>query len=167
MRFSDAEISGEGLQDQAEQARQGLRDLERSVHESEYAERALQTRIADLKRNLQLARDQAQRAQDELDGLQGELFELDASASQAGLQDALALRTEREQALNLARIELDNLAATLRSADEERVSMERSLEPRRARIMELQLQEQAARLAIEQFAEQLEDRKSTRLNSSH
>src|SRR5690606_16605423 len=55
------------------------------------------------------------------------------------------------------RIELDNLAAGLRSADEERVSMERSLEPRRARIMELQLQEQAARLAIEQFAEQLDE----------
>src|SRR5690606_13402200 len=36
------------------------------------------------------------------------------------------------------------------------VAMERSLEPRRARIMELQLQEQAARLAIEQFAEQLD-----------
>src|SRR3546814_7866542 len=35
----------------------------------------------------------------------------------------------------------------LRSADEERVALERSLEPRRARIMELQLQEQAARLA--------------------
>src|SRR3546814_14289855 len=87
MRFSDAEISGEGLQDQAEQARQGLRDLARSVHESEYAERALQTRIADLKRNLQLARDQAQSAQDELDGLPGELFELAASASQAGLQE--------------------------------------------------------------------------------
>src|SRR5690606_38208761 len=156
MRFSDAEISGEGLQEQAEHARQSLRDLERSVHESEYAERALQTRIADLKRNLQLALDQAQRAQDELEGLQGELFELDASASQAGLQDALALRAEREQALNLARIELDNLAATLRSADEERVAMERSLEPRRARITELQLQEQAARLAIEQFAEQLD-----------
>ncbi|NYT85492.1 chromosome segregation protein SMC [Pollutimonas harenae] len=156
MRFSDAEISGEGLQEQAEQARQRLRDLERSVHESEYAERALQTRLADLKRNLQLAGDQAQRAQDELEGLQGELFELDASASQAGLQDALALRAEREEALNLTRIELDNLAATLRTADEERVSMERSLEPRRARIMELQLQEQAARLAIEQFAEQLD-----------
>src|SRR3546814_4627931 len=38
---------------------------------------------------------------------------------------------------------------------EERVALERSLEPRRARIMELQLQEQAARLAVEQFAEQL------------
>ncbi|NYT59792.1 chromosome segregation protein SMC [Alcaligenaceae bacterium] len=157
MQFSDAEISGEGLQEEAERARQSLRDLERSVHEAEYAERALQTRIADLKRNLQLARDQAQRAHDELEGLQGELFELDASASQAGLQEALELRLEREEVLNLARIELDNLAAGLRSADEERVSMERSLEPRRARIMELQLQEQAARLAIEQFAEQLDE----------
>lgn len=155
-RFSDAEISGEDLALQAEKARQRLRDLERGVHESEYAERALQTRIADLKRNLQLAADQARRAGAELDGLQGELFELDASASQAGLQDALELRAEREEALNLARIELDNLAALLRGADEERMTLERSLDPRRARIMELQLQEQAARLAVEQFAEQLD-----------
>ncbi|SHI17744.1 chromosome segregation protein SMC [Pollutimonas bauzanensis] len=154
--FSDAEISGEDLALQADKARQHLRDLERAVHESEYAERALQTRIADLKRNLQLAADQARRAGAELDGLQGELFELDASASQAGLQDALELRAEREEALNLARIELDNLAALLRGADEERLTLERSLEPRRARIMELQLQEQAARLAVEQFAEQLD-----------
>src|SRR3546814_565332 len=153
-------MSGEDLQSQAEKARQHLRDLERAVHESEYAERALQTRIAELKRNLQLAADQAQRANAELEGLQGELFKLDASATQAGLQDALELRAEREEALSLARIELDNLAAMLRSADEERVALERSLEPRRARIMELQLQEQAARLAVE-------DRKSTRLNSSH
>src|SRR5690606_28119606 len=45
MRFSDAEMSGEGLQEEAEQARLRLRELERSVHESEYAERALQTRM--------------------------------------------------------------------------------------------------------------------------
>jgi chromosome segregation protein len=156
MRYSDAELSGEDLQQEAETARQHLRDRERAVHESEYAERALQTRIADLRRNLQLAADQAQRARAELDGLQGELFELDASASQAGLQDALELRAEREEALSLARIELDNLAASLRKADEERVVLERSLEPRRAAIMDLQLQEQAARLAVEQFAEQLD-----------
>nr|WP_218953419.1 chromosome segregation protein SMC [Parapusillimonas granuli] len=155
-RFSDAEVSGEALQQEAEGARQQLRDLERAVHESEYTERALQTRIADLKRNLQLAADQARRAAGELEGLQGELFELDASASQAGLQEALEIRAEREEALRLARIELDNLAAMLRSADEERIALERSLEPRRARIMELQLQEQAARLAVEQFAEQLD-----------
>src|SRR3546814_1411119 len=92
-------MSGEDLQSQAEKARQHLRDLERAVHESEYAERALQTRIAELKRNLQLAADQAQRANAELEGLKGELFELDASARQAGLQDALELRAEREEGL--------------------------------------------------------------------
>ncbi len=58
--------------------------------------------------------------------------------------------------MNRARIELDNLAAQLRTADEQRVELERSLDPRRARIMELQLQEQAARLAVEQFAEQID-----------
>ncbi len=155
-RFADAEMSGEDLARQAEQARQQLRDLERTVHESEFAERALQTRIADLKRNLQLAADQARRAGAELEGLQGELFELDATAAQTGLQDALEQRAEREEILNLARIELDNLAALLRGADEERLVLERSLEPRRARITELQLQEQAARLAVEQFSEQLD-----------
>jgi len=50
----------------------------------------------------------------------------------------------------------------LREADEERLTMERSLEPRRERIMQLQLQEQAARLAAEQFAEQLNERQVDR-----
>lgn len=154
--FADAQISGEALQAQAEAARQQLHSLQRAVQESEYAERSLQARIVELNRTLQLASEQARRATDEMEGLQGELFELDASASQAGLQDALELRAEREQALSHARIELDNLAALLRAADEERMEQERTLEPRRARIMELQLQEQAARLAAEQFSEQLE-----------
>lgn len=155
-RFSDAQLSGEDLAEKTEQARLQLRELERAVHESDFAEKALQNRKADLNRNLQLASEQARRAGDELEGLQGELFELDASAAQAGLQDALEQRAEREEALNRARIELDNLAALLRTADEERVTLERTLEPRRARITELQLQEQAARLAVEQFSEQLD-----------
>ncbi|MCI2807089.1 chromosome segregation protein SMC [Eoetvoesiella caeni] len=155
-RFSDAELSGEELANKTELARQQLRELERAVHESEFSEKSLHTRKADLTRNLQLASEQARRASDELEGLQGELFELDASAAQAGLQEALEQRAEREEALNRARIELDNLAALLRTADEERVTLERTLEPRRARIMELQLQEQAARLAVEQFSEQLD-----------
>ncbi|WP_397474389.1 chromosome segregation protein SMC [Pusillimonas sp.] len=155
-RFSDAEMSGEDLAREADQARQRLRDCELAVHEAEFAERSLQTRLAELRRNLQLAQDQVGRARDELEGLQGELFELDASAAQAGLQDALEERARCEEALNLARIELDNLAAELRAADEERLSHERSLEPKRERIMQLQLQEQAARLAVEQYSEQLD-----------
>ncbi len=160
--FADAELSGEDMARQAEQARQQLRDLERAAHEAVFAERALHSRIVDLERNLALAAEQIRRAQDELQGLQGELFELDATAAQAGLQDALEQRAAREETLGNARIELDNLAALLREAEEGRVGMERSLEPRRARITELQLQEQAARLSVEQYAEQLDSRQVDR-----
>jgi len=154
-RFADAEIDGEALAEKADAARTALRDLERAVHEAEFAQRGIEARILDLQRNQQLAADQSRRASGELEQLQGELFELDASAAQAGLQEALELRAEREEALQRARIEMDDLAAQLRGADEDRVRQEQTLEPRRARIMELQLQEQAARLAEEQFSEQL------------
>ncbi len=155
-RFEDAQMSGEALHARAEAARQRLRELERQAQEAEYAQRSLQTRHADLQRTLQLAAEQERRASADLEGLQGELFELDAAAAEAGLQDALEQRAACEEALAQARIELDNIAATLRGADEERMKIERSLEPLRARITELQLQEQAARLAVEQFAEQLD-----------
>ncbi|WP_447918362.1 chromosome segregation protein SMC [Achromobacter aegrifaciens] len=161
-RFADAEIDGETLAAQAEAARAGLRELERSAQEAEFAERGIQVRITDLQRNQQLAADQSQRGSVELEQLLVELAELDASASQAGLQDALETRAEREEALSRARQELENLAALLRGADEDRLQQEQTLEPRRARIMELQLQEQAARLAEEQFTEQLNAREVDR-----
>jgi chromosome segregation protein len=155
-RYEDAQLSGEALANEAEQARRRVRELERRVQESEFAERTLQTRIDDLRRNFSLAREQGSKAVDELASLQNELAELDASAAQAGLQDALEERAACEEVLGQARIELDNLAAGLREADERRLENERQLEPLRSKITELQLQEQAARLAVEQFSEQLD-----------
>lgn len=155
-KFAEAELSGEALHENAEAARQHLRDLERQAQEAEYAERSLQARHADLMRTRQLAQEQERRAIADLENLQGELFELDTEAAQAGLQEALEQRAACEEALNQARIELDNIAASLRGADEERLKLERTLDPLRSRITELQLQEQAARLAVEQFAEQLD-----------
>src|SRR3546814_17448610 len=60
------------------------------------------------------------------------------------------------------RRELDNREALLRGTYEQGVVLERSLEPRRGRITELQLQGQAARMAVEQFAEQLDAREVDR-----
>jgi len=154
-RFADAQFLGEELARQTEVLQEQLRTCERQVQEFEFAQRSHQARIAELQRNAQLAQEQAARASNALEDLQGELFTLDESAAQAGLQDALALRAQREEALNRARIEQDNLAALLRTADEERLRLERALEPLRTRITQLQLQEQAARLAVEQYAEQL------------
>jgi chromosome segregation protein len=59
--------------------------------------------------------------------------------------------------LREARSRLDELAQQMRAIDEERVLLERDVQPRRDRITELQLKEQAARLAVEQFAELLAD----------
>ena len=160
--YSQAEMEGEGLAAQAESARARLRDLERAAQEAQFAERAISARIIELQRNRELADAQRGRATTEFEQLEAELVDLDASASQAGLQDALEARAEREDALGRARLELDNLAAQLREADEERMTQERSVEPRRARITELQLQEQAARLAEVQFTEQLDAREVDR-----
>ncbi|MFX9552061.1 hypothetical protein ABTO49_20960, partial [Acinetobacter baumannii] len=85
---------------QAEAARARLRELERAAQEAEFAERGIQVRITDLQRNQQLAADQSQRGSVELEQLLADRVDLDASASQAGLQDALEVRAEREEALS-------------------------------------------------------------------
>ena len=64
-------------------------------------------------------------------------------AAQAGLQSALQLKSEREQALGAKRSEYDDLTAKLRASDERRLQLERELDPLRQRITDLQLKEQA------------------------
>jgi len=154
--FTDAEMKGEDIAAQADQARTLLRDQERQQQEAEFTQRTIQSRMAELQRNQQLASEQFARAKHELDLLDQELATLDAATAQAGLQEALEQRAEREEALNRLRIEMNRLEAELREADEGRLSIEQSLQPQRDQIMALQLQEQAARLAVEQFAEQLD-----------
>jgi len=152
----------EDLAAQAERARQQGRDQERAAQEADYAVRSLRNRLDELRRTLQLAAEQGRRSGVELESLQGELFELDESVAQAGLQDALEARAECEEALRLARMRQDQLAAELRESDEKRLALERALDPLRARITELQLKEQASRLSVEQYAEQLDARQVDR-----
>jgi chromosome segregation protein len=71
------------------------------------------------------------------------------------LQQALALRAQREQALARARDTLQGVEASLRASDEERQGIELELEPLREKIGEARLKEQEARLSEEQYAGQL------------
>lgn len=160
--LEQAREAGEELFGRMEQRRQAVRDLERQAQEADYGARTLRARIEELMRTQQVAREQAQRADAELSDVQGELFELDESTVRASLDDALAQRTTQEDALRQARIAQDGLAATLREADEQRLQLEQSIEPLRARITDLQLKEQAARLAVEQFAGELDSRQVDR-----
>ncbi|KAF1027757.1 MAG: Chromosome partition protein Smc [Burkholderia plantarii] len=154
-KFEDNQLAFEALDESLTSARQQARELERAANDARFAARNSANRIDELKRAIQIAHEQAERVAGSLEDARAELETINEQTAHTGLQDALELRAAREEALSAARIELDDLSAKLRAADEARLVAERSLQPLRDRITELQLKEQAARLSVEQFAEQL------------
>jgi chromosome segregation protein len=137
------------------QCREQQRSLERQAQEATFAQRSLQARNAELTRAIDTAIQQTESVVGEQQRAQDELTRLTDAAAHAGLQNALALKLEREKALGAKRSEYDDLTAKLRASDERRLQLERELDPLRQRITEFQLKEQAARLAFEQFETQL------------
>ena len=136
-------------------AREQLRALERQAQEAQFAARTLAARESELQRAIETAAQQIAANEQSAAQVNDELAQLTDATAQAGLQEALALRVEREQALGAVRSEYDALSARLRSADEQRLSFEHSLQPLRDRITKFQLEEQAAQLGGAQYLEQL------------
>ena len=139
------------------ESREQLRSLERQAQEAQFAQRALEARRGELQRGIETATQQAASLAAEEERAQVELTRLTDAAAQAGLQSALSLKAEREQALGAKRSEYDDLTAKLRASDERRLQLERALDPLRQRITDLQLKEQAARLGLEQYTQLLAD----------
>jgi chromosome segregation protein len=139
------------------QAREQQRSLERTSQEATFALRSLQARQAELQRSIETAASQEKSLLDEQQRASDELARLNDAAAQAGLQNALAMKLEREQSLGDLRSEYDDLTAKLRASDERRLQLERELDPLRQRITDFQLKEQAARLGVEQYSQQLEE----------
>jgi chromosome segregation protein len=139
------------------QAREQQRSLERTAQEATFALRSLQARQAELQRSLETAASQEKSLADEEQRAAEELGRLNDAAAQAGLQNALAMKLEREQALAALRSQYDDLTSKLRASDERRLQLERELEPLRSRITDFQLKEQAARLGVEQYSQLLEE----------
>ncbi|HEY0488975.1 MAG TPA: chromosome segregation protein SMC [Telluria sp.] len=136
-------------------ARQQLRELERAAQEAQFAEKSQRSKIEELRRNIATATQQASQVGESIEIGQQELESLESGAANDGLQDLLERRTSQERALADARHELDQITQQLRGAEEARMSAERSLQPQRDKITEMQLKEQAARLNQEQFDEAL------------
>jgi chromosome segregation protein len=136
-------------------AREQLRSLERRSQEAGFQARALAARRGELERGLETAAQQIAANAESETQVNDELTQLTDAAAQAGLQDALALKLDREAALASKRSEYDDLSLRLRRADEQRLAHEQSLEPMRERITKLQLDAQAAHLGGAQYMEQL------------
>jgi chromosome segregation protein len=137
------------------EAREQGRTLERRAQEAQFQSRTLQSRRGELQRSIETAAQQVAANVQAGEQLRAEMTTLDDAAAQAGLQTALALKLERESALAAQRSQYDDLTAKLRGFDEQRLTIERSLEPLREKITKLQLEAQAASLGGAQYLEQL------------
>jgi chromosome segregation protein len=135
--------------------RERVRAAERAAQEAVFAERSCRERLAELERRRESLEAQTAQQRGLLAQLTSERAAIDWTPVEEALQRQLASRGDAEQALAAARDRLEELGAALRSADEARLAAEQRLEPARARIEEMRLKEQAAALAVEQFAEQL------------
>jgi chromosome segregation protein len=139
------------------ESREQQRSVERQMQEAQFSLRSVEARKGELQRAIETAVQQTESIAREAERAREELSRLTDAAAQAGLQTALALKLEREQALGAKRSEYDDLTAKLRASDERRLQLERELDPLRQRITEFQLKEQAARLGFEQYSQLLAD----------
>ncbi|TBO28758.1 chromosome segregation protein SMC [Aquabacterium lacunae] len=137
------------------QAREQARTLERQAQEAQFSARALASRQGELQRAIETAAQQLRTNEASAATLHEELARFSDAAAQTGLDEALAIKLEKEGLLAQTRSRYDDLAAQLRRADEQRLGAERSLQPLRDQITRLQLEEQAATLGGAQFMEQL------------
>ena len=155
-RHADLDEATRAVERELAEAREALRTLERQAQEAQFEARTLAARRAELQRALETAAEQVANNQRAGEQLTLELGALDDSAAQAGLHAALALKLDREQLLAARRSEYDDLSAKLKTNDEQRLTIEHSLEPLREKITKLQLEEQAAQLGGAQYMEQLQ-----------
>ena len=132
------------------------RNVENQAREAEFAVKGLQAKLQELERSLQVAGAQQESLSHEMQQAQESIAAAADAVSADGLQEALALKLEREALLAARRSEYDDLSQKLRASDERRMQIDRGLEPMRQRITELKMQEQAASIAVEQYAEQLQ-----------
>ena len=137
------------------QAREQSRALERQAQEAQFSARSMAARRGELQRSIETAAQQIQTNQASAEQLQEEHARLSDATAQTGLDDALAVKLEKENLLAQTRSRYDDLSAQLRRADEQRLEFERSLQPLRDQITKLQLEEQAASLGGAQYMEQL------------
>jgi chromosome segregation protein len=128
-----------------------LRDMERQVQEANFARRSLDSRAAQLKRDIELATDQVRRIVESLAETQLELTDQNDEEVRAGLEIALERRVEVEQGMSVARAALDAILGDVRMAEDNERNADRQAQPVRDRLQDLTLKEQAARLQVEQF----------------
>jgi chromosome segregation protein len=150
-----ARLAYEAADARLREAREAQRRAQAEVSRIEFELASARDRAADLTQAAGVAAGDADKFGADIEQATLEIAKLDDSAARGGLDQWLGRRSGAETQLAEARSRQDELAQQLRATDEQRLVLERELQPRRDKITELQLKEQAARLNAEQYAQQL------------
>jgi len=139
------------LKEAREQAERATRQHQEGV----FLEKTISSKIDGLEDSVRNLHRERLRLDDDAERLSGEIAQVDGISVEAQLQTQLTDKAEHEQALAGKRNAMETLEAQLSAAEKSRLATEQSLQPLRDRIGELRLKEQEARLAKDNFAQQL------------
>jgi chromosome segregation protein len=137
------------------EARQQAERATREHQEGVFLEKTISSKIDGLEDTVRNLHRERLRLDDDAERLSGEIAQVDGISVEAQLQTQLTDKAEHEQALAGKRNAMETLEAQLSAAEKSRLATEQSLQPLRDRIGELRLKEQEARLATDNFAQQL------------
>jgi len=140
------------LEDKLCEQRERSQKAQHGLQEARFFAKTCVEKIGDLDRNLKQTGLTLEQLQQTLADGREELAMMDDGSNQQQLQEALARRQLREQALADARNAMEFATVTLNKLEQERMSCEQKLNPLREKTSELSLKEQEARLHFEQWA---------------
>jgi chromosome segregation protein len=138
-----------------ERQRGAVQETREAAQQAAFNKQTCDGKINEINNSIHVISENSQHIDVTLAARQQELAGYDEVPLQQRLQQALATRVEREQALVRSRDALEGMESSLKATDEERHTAEQRLEPLRERTAEMRLKEQEARLNEEQYAQQL------------
>lgn len=135
--------------------REALAALQKVRHEAEFAVREGNAKLDELQRSIELADTQLEKCRQEQAHLVKDQGSLDDAELKLALQTALELKRGREETLARRRDEQEAAVQQLKTLEEIRARVEKSLGPMREQIADLRLRHQAAELGCSQATERL------------
>jgi chromosome segregation protein len=135
--------------------REALQKIQREQQEALFHLRACDSKINEIENSIRIYAENISSLEVGVESERQALSSYDEGPWQEQLQQALAMRNQREQALALARDALEGMESQLKGVEQERLTCEQRLAPMRERINDVRLREQEARLTEDQYAQQL------------
>jgi chromosome segregation protein len=150
-----ARVAEEGAEAGLRAHRERSRLLESARQALAFEIQSARERIHDLEHAQGVGRSDIERIGTQVEAAELDFARLDDSAARGGLDALLAERVAAETLVNEARSRADEWMARARASEEQKTRLEKTLQPRRDKVTDLRLREQAARIAVEQCEAQL------------